>query len=76
MSGDPGQRCDRFARRFEVAFLVAFAVIGLVAKGIDYAMHTRSERLIFPVTSMSMFAHPPRLNGRMQERIERVRGGD
>ena len=55
---------------------MTFAVIGLAGKVIDYALHTRSERLIFPVTSMGMFAHPPRLNGRMQERIERVRGGD
>lgn len=54
---------------------MAFAAIGLVAKAIDYAMHTRSERLIFPVSSMGMFAHPPRLNERVQERIERVRGG-
>ena len=73
---DHGQRCDRFARRFEVAFLVTFAVLGLTGKAVDYALQTRSERLIFPVTSMGMFAHPPRMNARMQERIERARGGD
>jgi len=76
VSGDRGLRWDQFARRFQVVFLVVFAVIGLAAKAVDYAFHTSVERFIFPITTMAMFAHPPRASGLIQERIERARGDD